>query len=394
MGQGVKIGFQIEHLDPARGGAEAYVYRFAEDLLAAGHEVHVFAGGFGKVPAGAFSHRLFRRGLTRPHRDWRFAQTAQRAARRAACDVVMAVGHTFGADVLQPHGGTMRASRRQNLRLVRNPVLRRLKWLSDLVNPRVRTRLAIEGLQYASPPVPEVVAISEMVRRDLVESYHVPEEHLHLVYNGVDVERFHPEACAAKRAESRESLGLRDEETCYLLVAHNFRLKGLRELIEGAARLDEAGGPWRLVVVGKADPAPYRRLAGRLGCEGRLVFAGAMADVLPAYAAADAYVHPTWYDPCSLVVLEALACGLPVVTTPSNGASELMADGREGFVVASPDDAAALAAAMDALRNAARREEMGRRAREAAEAHPLERNFREMMTVFERAAARKKEAAS
>lgn len=387
----MKIGFQIEHLDPARGGAEAYVHRFAQDLVAARHEVHLFAAAFGEVPDGAFSHKLLRRGLTRWQRDWRFAHTARREARRAACDVVMAVGHTFGADVLQPHGGTMRASRRQNLRLVRSPVLRRLKGLSDSVNPRIRTRLAIEALQFASPPMPEVVAISDMVRRDLIDYYHVPEDHLHLVYNGVDVERFHPDVCAARRDEVREGYGLADEETCYLLVAHNFRLKGLRELIEAAARLDASGGPWRLLVVGKGTPGPYRRLAARLGCDERLLFAGAVAEVVPAYAAADAYVHPTWYDPCSLVVLEAMACGLPIVTTPNNGASELMEDGREGYVIPSPRDAEALARAMDALRDAARREEMGQRARESAERYPLERNFREMMDVFERAVARKEE---
>ena len=114
-----------------------------------------------------------------------------------------------------------------------------------------------------------------------------------------------------------------------------------------------------------------------------------MDDVVPAYAAADVYVQPTWYDPCSLVVLEALACGRPVITTRFNGASELMEDGREGLILDTPADIDALAEAMRELLDADLRRRMGRAARETAELHPIERNFEEMMAVFEEAAARK-----
>ena len=384
----MKIGFQIEHLDPARGGAETYVYQFATELLAAGHEVHLIAAAFGSTPRGAFTRRVMRRGLTRWGRDLRFARAAGRAARRASLDVVVAVGRTFGADVLQPHGGTVAASRRQNLLILRNPVVRALKDGFDWINPRVRTLLGVEAAQFAADPPPEVVAISRMVMQDIKTFYKVPDERLHLVYNGVDLERFSPEACAEKRAEARAALGLEDDETCYLLIAHNFRLKGVRELVEAAARLDR-GRRWRVLVIGKATAKPYLELADQLGCADRFHFPGAVPDVVPAYAACDAYVHPTWYDPCSLVVLEALASGRPVITTRSNGAAELMEDGREGFILDAPAPIEPLAEAMRRLLDADVRQRLGLAARRTAEQYPLGRNFREMMAVFEKAAARK-----
>ena len=384
----MKIGFQIEHLDPARGGAETYVDRFARDLLAAGHEVHLFATALVDEPPGAVTCRVLRRGLSRWERDLRFARAAGRAARRADLDVVVAVGRTLGANVLQPHGGTLLGSRRQNLRLISSAVVRGLKEVSDWLNPRIRAQAWIEARQYAAEPPPEVVAISRMVRRDMQEFHGVPDERLHLVYNGVDLARFSPGACAAARAEARRQWGLADDETCFLIVAHNFRLKGVRELVEAAGRMDR-GQRWRVVVVGKGSPRSYMERAGRLGCADRFMFPGPMDDVVPAYAACDAYLQPTWYDPCSLVVLEALACGRPVVTTRLNGASELMEDGREGFILEAPAPIEPLAEAMRRLLDADVRQRLGLAARRTAEQYPLGRNFREMLAVFEKAAARK-----
>ncbi|MEA3366642.1 MAG: glycosyltransferase family 4 protein [Planctomycetota bacterium] len=384
----MRIGFQVERLDPSRGGAETYVHRFARDLLAAGHEVHVFAADFEEVPAGAILHHVLQRGLTRPERDVRFARAVAKASRRAGLDVTVAVGRTFGASVLQPHGGTLPGSRRQNRLRLRPAWLAGLKQASDWLNPRIRVQAWIERCQYQADPPPDVVAISRMVQRDMQAFYGVPDERLHLVYNGVDTDRFSPSACEAVRDEARRAWDLAPEETCFLMVAHNPKLKGLRELLAAAARLDR-GGAWRIVVVGRARPRRYVEQAALAGIGDRLLTAGPMDDILPAYAACDAYVQPTWYDPCSLVVLEAMACSRPVVTTRFNGASELMENGREGVVLDSPTEIERLTEALRALLAPDLRRRMGEAAREVAEQHTIERNFREMMAVFETAAARK-----
>jgi UDP-glucose:(heptosyl)LPS alpha-1,3-glucosyltransferase len=121
-------------------------------------------------------------------------------------------------------------------------------------------------------------------------------------------------------------------------------------------------------------------------------FAGYCGDMRRGYFASDFLVHPTFYDPCSLVVLEALACGLPVVTTRYNGASELLSPPREGYVVADPHDHPRLAWAMAQLLDPARRAACAQAARRAAAQWTFERHYRELMQVFAEAAARKRAA--
>jgi UDP-glucose:(heptosyl)LPS alpha-1,3-glucosyltransferase len=136
-----------------------------------------------------------------------------------------------------------------------------------------------------------------------------------------------------------------------LFVGHNFALKGLKPLLAAlAARRQQyrRARPIQLLVCG-GDPEPYRRLAGWLGLADSVHFLGFYPDVNACYWSSDFFVQPTYYDPCSLVVLEALACGLPVITTAQNGASELMADGREGYVLTNPDAQGELIAALNNL---------------------------------------------
>src|SRR5205085_5096840 len=120
--------------------------------------------------------------------------------------------------------------------------------------------------------------------------------------------------------------------------------------------------PLKLVVAGSPKTDPWRRLAERLGIANRVKFVGPTADVRRVYFAADVHVHPTFYDPCSGVVIEALTCGLPVVTSRHNGAAELMSPPREGFVIDDPHDHAALAGALAALLDPVRRDACGRAA--------------------------------
>jgi UDP-glucose:(heptosyl)LPS alpha-1,3-glucosyltransferase len=128
------------------------------------------------------------------------------------------------------------------------------------------------------------------------------------------------------------------------------------------------------------------RQAHRLGCATCIRFVGSVVDSVPYYAAADVYLHPTYYDPCSLVVLEAIACGLPVITTVNNGASELLTPGTHGYVMQNVTDLDGLVGYISRLMDAADRSECSRRARELAEQHDLERNYREILAVYEEAA--------
>jgi UDP-glucose:(heptosyl)LPS alpha-1,3-glucosyltransferase len=114
-----------------------------------------------------------------------------------------------------------------------------------------------------------------------------------------------------------------------------------------------------------------------------------LVDPVPYYAAADVFVHPTWYDPCSLVTLEASSCGLPVVTSRFNGAAELMTDGKEGFVLHDPGDVATLAARMKELLEPAQREKMGAAGRALAMQHTFEEQTTQFIELYREIVASK-----
>ena len=382
----MRIALVTEHLDHRRGGEQRYTHDFAAWLAGQGHDVVVLTRDAHEPPPGAQVTLVETSGLTQRARTLSFARRVRERLQRLQADVSMATGKALGQRVYQPHGGTVLGSQRQNLLRVRGETARRLKACWNRVSPGHRALRRLDARQFADP-MTHFVAVSDMVRRDMRSFYGIAEHRITLIYNGIDVERFHPDHIRTSRADVRRQLLIADTATVFLLVAHNFALKGLGETIEALACLRNGAAPdVHLVVVGRGKSRRYRKLARRLGVDSRVHFAGAASDIAPYYGAADAYVHPTWYDPCSLVVLEALASGLPVLTTRCNGASELM-DGRgAGVVLDVPRPVSRLIDGMGELLDPARRESMAREARRVAEEHAQERNFREMLDVLTRAA--------
>ena len=321
-------------------------------------------------------------GLFRPR--FAFAAAAEELLRRLDLDVVHDMGHGWYGNVFMPHGGTRAGSFRQNVQS--SPSwLRRCKELTWSVLPRYSMVRELENRQYVSDGSRLFIALSQMVWRDMGRFHSLPPNLVRIVYNGIDTVRFSPTHRTLCRAAVRRSLGIRNE-VLFLLVAHNFKLKGVGPAIEAAARVARTLPELRLVVIGRDRPDRYERPAQRLGCPDVVRFVGGVADSVPYYAAADVYVHPTYYDPCSLVVLEALASALPVITTVHNGAGELLTPGVQGFVLADPTDVGSLVGYMSQLMDGAVRSECSRRARELAEQHDLERNYREILAVYEEAA--------
>jgi UDP-glucose:(heptosyl)LPS alpha-1,3-glucosyltransferase len=178
-----------------------------------------------------------------------------------------------------------------------------------------------------------------------------------------------------------------------LIVAHNFALKGVPSLVRATGRLAALGCPVRLAVAGGKRHAAAARLAAREGVADRVSFLGSVDDAAPWYAAADAYVQPTFYDPCSLVVLEAFAAGLPVVTSRFNGAGELLTEGREGYLVDDPANVDELVQRLRPLLEPEIRERMGLAARQLAEQHSWERNCHEVLDVYHEIARTRRLAA-
>jgi UDP-glucose:(heptosyl)LPS alpha-1,3-glucosyltransferase len=182
------------------------------------------------------------------------------------------------------------------------------------------------------------------------------------VLNGVDLSSFDAARLAAERNPARERLTVA-EDLVFLAVAHNPRLKEIDTAIRATAALKAQGYRGRLVVAGAPPSTSFVSLAQALGVRNEVLFTGLVEDMLPLYAAVDVLVHPTRWDACSLVVLEGLAAGLPVITTAANGAAAAIRDGENGLVLAQPNDVERLAQRMGALVRANLRPRMGEAAR-------------------------------
>ncbi|MCC6870226.1 MAG: glycosyltransferase family 4 protein [Burkholderiales bacterium] len=212
-------------------------------------------------------------------------------------------------------------------------------------SPYHRYVMAAERRMFASRRLQAVICISRMVQGEIHERFGLPLDRLPIIYNAIDPARFHP-GLAASREATRMRHGIPAEACVFLLVGSEYARKGVRRALEALVRVP---APAHLVVVGRdRHPQRYAALARRLGVAARVTFAGAQDDPRPFYGAADAFVLPTLYDALSNAVLEALACGLPVVTSERCGAGELVGEHGAGFVVGARD-IDAIAASMHAL---------------------------------------------
>jgi UDP-glucose:(heptosyl)LPS alpha-1,3-glucosyltransferase len=387
----MNIAFCYESVLPSRGGCETYIAVLARRLVADGHQVHLYARCWDEaaLPAGMHYHRVGLPRCPRFLKPWFFGAACRRLLRDARHQVIVGFDKIIGMDVLYPQGGLYAATAEHNLLKYRRQVTRSLVRLLKAVDPAHRSFLALERRQFEGDEPPLVVAISDMVRRHFQEHYALGSEHLRLVRLATDPDRFDEHDRPRRRLEWRQQWDLEPSQTVALFAGINYRLKGLEPLLRAIGRLPES---FRLLVAGHPDHAPYQRLARRLGVADRVRFLGYVAEMRNAYFAADFFVHPTFYDPCSHVVLEALACGLPVITTRYNGASELLQPPREGRVLDDPHDLDQLAGAMRDLLDPGRRAACAQAARRAGVQWTFEHHYRQMLAVFAEAAARKRAA--
>jgi glycosyltransferase involved in cell wall biosynthesis len=190
--------------------------------------------------------------------------------------------------------------------------------------------MALERRIYTDPKV-RLAAVSKLVSAQLEK--HFGRTDSVVIPNAVDTVTFNSEARLARRSVSRQSLKLDDSDFVVLLIGNDWKKKGLDQLLRALAIIEI---PIQLLVVGKDDPGLYRPALRQLRLEDRARFLAPTADVLSFYAAADAYVAPSLEDAFGLPILEAMACGLPVIASVQAGASENIIHGKTGYLLRDP----------------------------------------------------------
>lgn len=343
------------------GGAERYAERFAGALLAAGHECVLFASeewpawNFGEVRVlGEKSPRLFADALDALHP-------------REHCDFLFSLERVWNCDCYRAGDGVHRAWLDRRARY--EPRWR--SWARGL-NAKHRELIALETKLFTPEGTRIVIANSEMVRKEIIEHFNYPADRIHVIYNGLGIQRNDP----ALRETTRQELGLHDDDFVVLFAGSGWKRKGLRFAIEGIDRA-RCRKPL-LLVAGRGNPRSQPSSE-------RVRFVGPVRDIERYFAAADVFLLPTIYDPFSNACLEALAAGLPVITTAANGFSEIISPGAEGEIIPEPSDVEAIARAIERWSDPDRRAAARPMVSTLAAKFDIESNLKKTLAVIERA---------
>lgn len=321
---------------PTGGGAERYSIALVEQLSAR-HEVHVFAQVIEHQWQGVTYHQV-----SAPLRKPRWVNqlwfaTATWWATRSGFDIVHSHENTWHGEVQTVHVLPVKYSLFQG----RQGFRRVLRWVKVLTSPRLLAYLGLERARYAPRPGRQVVVTSESLRPIMEAAYPGCRAVVSVVTPGITMPVL-PVGSGRKR-EARAKLGLPADGTCLLFVGNDYRKKGLEGLLRALARLP--GAPSLAVVGNPAHIPEFRAVADTLKLGARVFFLGALQDVGPAYEAADILVHPTFEDTFAMVVLEAMAHGLPVVVSGPKycGIAGLLRQGVNALLLDDPRDTDELA---------------------------------------------------
>lgn len=349
----LKLAIVRERHDP-QGAAERFIAGMLPGLEQAGAEVTLVS----RSAEGWGARRVLEVDPFYLGRAWReasFARAARKAWRRSGFDLVQSHERIAGCDVYRAGEGV----RRRKLELLGG---------STLLSLYHRRACAAEKAMFEHPRLRAVLCVSRMVREEVRRGFRIAPEKLHVVYDGVDLERFHPRARERLRGAGRAEIGCRPRDTVFLFPESDLARHGLDAAL---AALRGGAAHWRLVAAGRGARESER-----------VRFVGSREDLRALYAAADCLLLPSRYDPFSAAVLEALAMGLPAIVSRASGAAEAIEPGVNGWVC-EPDDAADLGRAMQAADAALGAATPGLAARASAERFGIEKLARQLGALYD-----------
>ena len=354
------------------GGAENVAVQLSERLAAShGFDIHVFAHRRQEPSGNTVFHRIPIWPFPRWMRPVSFAAFASRAIRREAIDLVHSHERIFRMDLLSFHGIPHRM-------WVRN-IRKKSPGLFDLATS------GVESCGIRHPGTRKILAISGLVKRYLSDAFPECRNKIQIFHPGVSLDCFPPGQTQSRRENIRNEMGLDRQDTVILFVGMNFEVKRLGLVMRGIADLGEAvlsRHRVQLLVVGKGDTVRYHRLASRLGIGDRVHFAGVRQQLETWYPAGDFLVMPSRMDTFGLVVLEAMAAGLPVVISGRVGAADLVRPGENGLILSEDPSVAEMKNALAAMMDPNLRDRMGAAARLTAQPHDWDAAAERLAVIY------------
>lgn len=334
----MKIALVKRQCSLKRGGSEKYCVMLARHFKKAGHNVTVIGAGIDDelrdeidfIPVSV--HRLASWTKNRS-----FAVNCGEAVAGRNFDFVYGLGRAFGLDAV-------RVTERLQSHWVNVYYNGKLNQSLQRLNPRHRTLIDLERTIYNSPTVRQVVTQSELDRQLVMRYYGVPEEKIRIIRNGIDTTTFNPQV-RHHHEEVRSILSIPNGAPLLIFASMDFEGKGLHTILQAISNAKNRD--IHLLVLGDGPIRKFQSVARSLGIGKRVIFAGRRTGIQRYYSAGDLFILPTEYEPFPNVNLEAMACGLPVLTTTTSGGADIVDEDRNGYLIPHRKSLEEMVAAID-----------------------------------------------
>ncbi len=378
----MKIAILIKHFTYTKGGLEKYTYNLTRELINSNCEIHIYAHTFtinekDQQPFNAvFWHKVPM--LRKPSwlKVYSFAKNVDRMLRNSQYDIIYSMTQTYPYDLYRLGDGIIKHWYHQSYP---HKFLRYGKYIT---RPVYIINLYLEKQLFHSKKT-YYIANSHYYKNLAAHYYPGSSSRLHVIYNGVDTARFNPQAISHYRNDIRQSLGLDEHNPLLLFVGNNWERKGLQTLLQTMAALRQRSEPHHLLIVGKGNPKNYMHFIKKHSLSKQIHFVAPTEQIERYYSAADLFVYPTLNDPFANVCLEAMACALPVITSKTNGASELIVDGWNGYLIDELANPQKLLKKIIQSGNIESLMTMGSNACELAKNYTIKQNVNETIKLFE-----------
>ncbi|MDR4509279.1 MAG: glycosyltransferase family 4 protein [Candidatus Brocadiaceae bacterium] len=363
-----------------RGGVERYAFDLSEQLLDKNYEIHIFTHKFDFIQRKKlYFHYVPAITFWSPLKYWTFAVNVPKAIKKTGIkfDLIHGLTQTLSQDIYRVGGGCHWEYMMHTYPLMQCKVGKIILCL----NPRHFSLLLLEKIIFKKNKFYQITCISEQCKREIMHHYDLPSNKIEVIYNGVNITLFTPRNKQRYREIMRKQFSISPDKVLLLFVGSGFKRKGLKHVIN-ALPLITNRKKIKVLVAGKGNTQHYYRLALHKGVEDIISFTGIYKHTQELYAAADIFVFPSEYDAFGTACLEAMASEIPVITSETSGVSEIITNGKDGFILNYPIAAKELAKYIQILLEKKVREKMGKAARQKAEMYSFETNAKNTLRVY------------
>ncbi|HAX62323.1 MAG TPA: hypothetical protein DCX95_07215 [Elusimicrobia bacterium] len=310
-----------------------------------------------------------------------FAVNSKKEIQKEKFDLIFATGNVYYQDIYRLSGGVYSKYVWISLLKYRTFFGKFLRYTRRLLSPSHWLKLYIEKRIFTNDKTKLFLCPSKIVANNLTETYKVDPSKIKIIINGIDVEKFNSAGKDIARKSILHKFSFSDSDFIFLFVSSNHFLKGLEPLLDAFYLLNKEQKNAKMLVVGRGRENYFKKKSQNLQLSDFVKFVGWQDDIREFYKAADFFVYPSFYDPFPNVALESLACGTPIIVSSLTGASEIISDGKNGFVIKNPRDAIEISDKMKKA-NSLRKEElmeMSVGARKTAENFSNEKHIKKIM---------------